>query len=445
MPYGHPASSGHGRRTPAYRWSPSVLPPSSRRKRRRSRSRPSVSASAESPAATAPKSPAATTRSRRMHRHPAVRTAAHEPSVSVSRLLGKMAASLATGFLEMVGDMLTSRKRISDSFERIGANLVLIAAMTISPAFLALGGFVFLNRFLEWFESMVVESSIEEYDANKKRICIHRKTSVNAPPTPEAIRRAWEAARGSLMGKLLAGTLLSDLEPVVDQSYLRDEDGTIVGRRPGIKGWLRENCPDMLPHYKALMNYKALADKLRRALGVEEPDTLAAVLDFGEGKSPKSLRFHERFSLQNTNEETVWKEIHSLFGELAMEAGAEGQCEPVENDAETSVDTCKNDSTDIVVKKHDMQQKFAKTSVNSMPVGGAVGTMAGTAETGAGRTEQNAARMEQKVERTKQDAARGAQGVGEETWTMAALDAAVRERLGLAWMRRGRRRAKPAA
>ena len=151
-----------------------------------------------------------------MHRHPAVRTAAREPSVSVSRLLGKMAASLATGFLEMVGDMLTSRKRISDSFERIGAYLVLIAAMTISPAFLALGGFVFLNRFLEWFESMVVESSIEEYDANKKRICIHRKTSVNAPPTPEAIRRAWEAARGSLMGKLLAGTLLSDLEPAVD-------------------------------------------------------------------------------------------------------------------------------------------------------------------------------------------------------------------------------------
>ena len=66
-----------------------------------------------------------------MHRHPAVHTAAREPSVSVSRLLGKMAASLATGLLEMVGDMLTSRKRISDSYERIGSTLVIVAAMTI--------------------------------------------------------------------------------------------------------------------------------------------------------------------------------------------------------------------------------------------------------------------------------------------------------------------------
>ena len=389
MPYGHPIPSGHGHHPTAYRWAPSVLPPASRRKRRRSRRRPSVAVPAPgTPAATTPESsvaptpvsPAATTRSRRMHRHPAVRTAAREPSVSVSRLLGKMAASLATGFLEMVGDMLTSRKRISDSFERIGAYLVLIAAMTISPAFLALGGFVFLNRFLEWFESMVVESSIEEYDANKKRICIHRKTSVNAPPTPEAIRRAWEAARGSLTGKLLAGTLLSDLEPAVDQSYLRDEDGTIVGRRPGIKGWLREHCPDMLPHYKALMNYKALADNLRRALGVEEPDTLAAVLDFGERMSPKSLQFHKRLNLQKTNEETVWKEIHSLFGEMAMVAGKEGLCETVGNSAS----------------------------------------------------------------QTGQEVAQRGQGAVGQSWTMAALDAAVRERLGLAWMRR-RGRARSAA
>ena len=33
MSYGHPVPSGHGRRIPAYRWSPTVLPPSQRRVR----------------------------------------------------------------------------------------------------------------------------------------------------------------------------------------------------------------------------------------------------------------------------------------------------------------------------------------------------------------------------------------------------------------------------
>ena len=57
-------------------------------------------------------------------------------------------------------------------------------------------------------------------------MCVNRTASVEAPPAPEELRRAWEAARGRghLAAKLLVGTLLSNLEPAVDQSYLRAED-----------------------------------------------------------------------------------------------------------------------------------------------------------------------------------------------------------------------------
>ena len=407
MPYGHPSSTGHGRRATAYRWSPSVIPPSSRHRRRRSRQHPSVSATSNSPAAS--------TRTRRMYRHPAARTAMCEPPVNISRLLGKMAASLAMGILEMVGDMLTSRKRISDSFERIGSYLVLITAMTISPALFALGGFVFLNRFLEWFESMVVETSFEDYETNKKRLCIYRKTSVNAPPTPEAIRQAWAAARGSLMGKLLAGTLLSDLEPAVDQSYLRAEDGTIVGRRPGLKGWLRKNCPDMLPHYKALMSYKALADKLSRALGIEEPDTLAGVLDFGEGATPKSLHFYEQFNLRKTNEKTVLEGIRSLFGNTAAQTESEDTEKSVENPTKTSV---KRMLVQGIVHGTD----DAATAIPEMAVG-----------------QKTATKTSVDAELARKTAGDAGAGTVNGAWTMAALDAAVRERLGLCWMQRSGR------
>ncbi len=79
MPYGHPVSSGHGRRAPAYQWSPSVRPPAERRPRRR----------------------------------PA------EPDVPAATLLGRAATSLAGGVLETARDMAASRVRRTDAAARL--------------------------------------------------------------------------------------------------------------------------------------------------------------------------------------------------------------------------------------------------------------------------------------------------------------------------------------
>ena len=106
-----------------------------------------------------------------------------------------------------------------------------------------------------------------------------RTECVRGEPKPEQLLAAWEESRTSLAGKLRLGALLSEIEPHVDQSLIRDEAGHIVGRRPGIRGWLRWNCPELVPHYKAIMAYKALADKVQMATGLQSKYSVVDVID----------------------------------------------------------------------------------------------------------------------------------------------------------------------
>ena len=115
--------------------------------------------------------------------------------------------------------------------------------------------------------------------ATRRRLSKQRKGSTRASPTPEALAAAWAKSRKSLEWRLRLGSMLEDLEPVVDQSYIRDEDGVIVGREPGIRGWLFDHCQVVSEHYKTAMGYKALAHRFRLAIGLPEPFTLEDVLD----------------------------------------------------------------------------------------------------------------------------------------------------------------------
>ncbi len=431
MSYGHPVPSGHGRRTPAYRWSPTVLPPSQRRSRSGRYTRyysyvPRFRFSTPS-RCTSP------CRASRGRPHRALPT--REPSLG--RLLGKGAISLAGGVLKFLADEALAGRRVTKSFESFLGFCIVLAVMSSSAIGLVLGGLYLFVAYMDDFAGGATDASMEEYDEAKKRMCITRKTSVEAPPTPDELRRAWEAAqgRGHLAAKLLTGTLLSNLEPAVDQSYLRQEDGTIVGRRPGLKGWLRGYCPDLVSHYKALMSYKALADKLRITLGIEEPDTLSCVIDFGDvaqnreeepsgsaspfgepepegvlkksdgettdgstskeaggaakggGKNPTALKFRQCFKLQMTNEKTVVEGIHSLFGDL-------DSAKP-KPDVATERKPGTTGGKPGVRDPEGMGDETAKTSVFSVK-------------------------------------------------TMTALEVAVRERLGLCWMRRAGRRNRTA-
>ena len=113
--------------------------------------------------------------------------------------------------------------------------------------------------------------------AERRRI--RRRTTTSPCPTPEMLRDAFAHALDATTDMIRFGSMLEDLECYVDNSIVWSEDkGRIVGRRGGIRQWLRENAPDLSERYKTVMKYKALAKKFRQAVGVCDPIPAAAVL-----------------------------------------------------------------------------------------------------------------------------------------------------------------------
>ena len=161
--------------------------------------------------------------------------------------------------------------------------------------------------------------------ATRRKLRAARRKSTRQPPTPEALEEAWTKAHKSLEWRLRLGSMLADLEPVVDQSYIRDADGTIVGRKAGIRGWLRQNCPVLAQHYKTAMGYKAIANRFRLAIGLREPFTLEDVLDgfeLQEGgdmrKEQKDTRGKKSANIMVSNAKKRGKEREENFKNSAV-------------------------------------------------------------------------------------------------------------------------------
>ncbi len=110
---------------------------------------------------------------------------------------------------------------------------------------------------------------------------IRRRTTLAPMPTPADVRAAWEARKESKARMILLGGMLQDLECYVDRCLFFDDAGNIVRRAGGIRGWLRENLPELAPQYKTLMRYKAMAVKLRQATGLHDPTPTSALLEGG--------------------------------------------------------------------------------------------------------------------------------------------------------------------
>ena len=144
-----------------------------------------------------------------------------------------------------------------------------------------------------WFLVRTIDAHIRRlrrptyYETERKRRLglaeerrrIRRRTTSSPCPTPSMLRTAFEQARASTANMIRFGSLLEDLECYVDNSVVwSEEEGRIVGRRGGIRQWLRENAPDLSERYKTVMKYKALAKKFRQAVGVSDPVPAAAIL-----------------------------------------------------------------------------------------------------------------------------------------------------------------------
>ena len=186
---------------------------------------------------------------------------------------------------------------VSSDFPVQGQNLILDhlvlgLMMLVGPLVLPLGLLSLLTVGLARLcGAPARRRALREAERTRRALRKQRASSRLPPPTPEQLVEAWEKSRTSLEWKILLGSLLSDLEPVVDRSYIRDEDGEIVGRNPGIRGWIFEHCPELRRHYKAMMSYKTLAARLRRVCGLFDPDSAEALLRVrpeGRGEAPQA-------------------------------------------------------------------------------------------------------------------------------------------------------------
>ena len=147
-------------------------------------------------------------------------------------------------------------------------------ALSILLGGLGLGLAVAGPILLAWGLSELVRATGRAFCRNRNRKALQNQKwirrrlrqinrNLREPPTAEQLTTQWTASRTSLEGKLLLGAMMGDLESAVDNAYIRDASGEIVGRRPGIRGWLDVHCPALSGHYKTLMRYKALADKMK--------------------------------------------------------------------------------------------------------------------------------------------------------------------------------------
>jgi hypothetical protein len=140
---------------------------------------------------------------------------------------------------------------------------------------------------------------LEKLRAQSKERHRIKKLPITKPcPSPEAVSAQWDRSRDSLREMVNFGLLLYDVEPHVDNSLIFEKDiygklvirngrPVILGRNPGLKGWLAEHCPHI--GYANAMRYKSLAMKAM--------------------KSKKSKKFIERNGTIFELQEALYKDL----------------------------------------------------------------------------------------------------------------------------------------
>ena len=141
------------------------------------------------------------------------------------------------------------------------------------------------------------------------------RTTTAPMPTPDALLAAWNGRKDSREAMIRLGGMLHDLECYVDNCLRFDESGDVVGRNGGIRGWLKENLPELSPKYKTLMRYKAMAIRLRQATGTKDPTPTSALLD----KTPRHAVVTEILSATEPIFDRVFKKLdHILSPETVL-------------------------------------------------------------------------------------------------------------------------------
>ena len=148
---------------------------------------------------------------------------------------------------------------------------------------------------------------------------ITQRTTLAPEPTPADVLAAWERRKDSKEDMIRLGGMLHDLECYVDNALRFDANGDVVGRNGGIRGWLKENLPELFPKYKTLMRYKAMAIRLRQATGTKDPTPTSALLgDWAGGANAADAKRPARGASEAPHEvvQELLKDFRMTFSSL---------------------------------------------------------------------------------------------------------------------------------
>ena len=152
---------------------------------------------------------------------------------------------------------------------------------TLERALAALGRYRPEGPFEAWLRTILLNLR-----RNDLRARAARPPSTSVLPDPAAVPDP-----GPSPAELTAAR--ADAEASVDSSLRRDEYGTIVGRNPGLRGWIADNCPALMKHYQTLLGYRRLAAEFRDAHDLGDPCPAALLLGenpAAEAKLPPRTR-----------------------------------------------------------------------------------------------------------------------------------------------------------
>ena len=126
-----------------------------------------------------------------------------------------------------------------------------------------------------------IDSQVANRKPLERRKCLLRSTIAECP-TPAELRTAWILRNKSLENQLRLGGMMMVVECYVNNALIRKYDDKmpkIVGRKPGVLGWIREHCPELEPKYKTLQRWKNFTKRFLQELEILDPIPLSVLFD----------------------------------------------------------------------------------------------------------------------------------------------------------------------
>ena len=118
--------------------------------------------------------------------------------------------------------------------------------------------------------------ALQSHQAKQRRAAMTRQMAKIHLPTPDALEARWHRTRRkSLKEALRLGAMLMLIADTTSNTIQLDQNGKLVGRGTGLKGWLKAYCPTI--PYSTATRYKRLAEQLLLLLSIRGEGAGAAM------------------------------------------------------------------------------------------------------------------------------------------------------------------------